>query len=178
MSESTTSKDSSAEQKTTDSSAKKISARRYIIIVLIILSILFAAGFMIYRLVELKNNYKSNESDSLLEKSEEAAFSNAKQIVANPSEPLPQGMTKSRKNIIKEYLYTCSLLEEEVDRAECIDVYYSNNIPELAASKKICGSDEECLNGYYLEASAWGGWDYCSKISDETLKGVCYENGG
>jgi hypothetical protein len=70
-----------------------------------------------------------------------------------------------------EYLDECKDIENNEDKINCLDVYYSNNIRIL--SEKM----EECENGncdpYYFEAANYAGTVYCDSIESVEMRREC-----
>lgn len=103
-----------------------------------------------------------------------------KLIVAGKLDEVPEGMNKSKKLLINEYMRDCYLLEDDLKSMECFEFYYINNKPDINAKSEECkrktGAKKDlCMDEYYMALTEYHGHVFCAGIKDEALKKTCLE---
>ena len=100
-----------------------------------------------------------------------------KSIVTGELDKVPEGINKTKEEIIQEYLDNCHTMDTEKMIVDCIELYYVNDADRQ--TKKICNSLNEekktgCMDKYYVTKFRDSlDNSYCSVIQDVTQKNIC-----
>lgn len=90
-------------------------------------------------------------------------------IISGDVKP-PEG--KNVEQVTQEYFYGCSQIQDNTNRLQCVDAYFSKYDDEFIQARNECSNDE-CLDSLYYNIASSRQAVYCYSIKDNGLREQC-----
>jgi hypothetical protein len=99
-------------------------------------------------------------------------------IITGKRQDVPLELGEDKSAIINEYLSSCDMIVDALERVACFELYYVNNDASLKVEKQNCeklsnAEKTKCLDNLYFTLATQEQSFFCYAIIDEALRNQC-----